>query len=202
MTATVEHHFDFGSPNCYLVHKVIPEVAARTGAAFEYVPILLGGVFKATGNQPPMLAFKDVPAKLDYMRVEVARYIRKHGIGRFKMNPHFPVNTITIMRGAVAARREPDVFAPYVDAVFKAMWEDGEKMDEPEVVQRVLDGAGLDGAGILKRTQDQEVKDALVRSTEASVARGTFGAPTFFIGEEIFFGKEGLRDVEDALGGA
>jgi len=198
MTPKVEFHFDFGSPNAYFSHKVIPGIESRTGAKFAYVPILLGGVFKLTNNQPPMVAFKDVKSKQAYQRLEIVRFIKKHGLTAFKMNPHFPVNTVQIMRGAVAA--EMDGYLPkYVDAVFRHMWEEGRKMDDPEAIRAALDQAGLDGARMLVRIQEQEVKDKLLKNTESSVARGTFGAPTFFVGEEIFFGKDRLREVEEEI---
>jgi len=198
MTPKVEFHFDFGSPNAYLVHKLIPQVENRTGAKFAYVPILLGGVFKLTNNQPPMVQFKDVVSKQNYQRLEMVRFVRKHGLSQFRMNPHFPVNTVQIMRGAVAAEMDGQL-AKYVDAVFRHMWEEGKKMDDPEVIRAALDGAGLDGARTLARIQDQAVKDRLLENTQASVARGTFGAPTFFVGDEIFFGKDRLRDVEEEI---
>jgi 2-hydroxychromene-2-carboxylate isomerase len=198
MPAHVEFHFDFGSPNAYLAHRVIPGIERRTGVAFRYVPILLGGVFKLTNNQPPMQQFKGIKNKLDYQRLEVRRFIKKHGLTRFQMNPHFPVNTVQIMRGAIAA--EPrGVFARYVEVVFTAMWEEGKKMDDAEVIGATLDAAGLDGAGLLASIQEQSVKQALIKATEDSVARGTFGAPTFYVGEEIFFGKDSLGAVEEAI---
>jgi 2-hydroxychromene-2-carboxylate isomerase len=198
MTPKVEFHFDFGSPNAYFAHKVIPQIEQRTGAKFTYVPILLGGVFKLTNNQPPMVQFKDIKAKRDYMLVEVRRFIRKHGLTKFKMNPHFPVNTVQIMRGAIVAEMDGHL-AKYADAVFRHMWEEGLKMDDPEVIRAALDAAGLDGARTLARIQEQDVKDKLLENTQASVARGTFGAPTFFVGDEIFFGKDKLRDVEEEI---
>lgn len=198
MTPKVEFHFDFGSPNAYFAHKVIPGIEQRTGAKFEYVPVLLGGVFKLTNNQPPMVQFKDIKAKSDYMKIEIVRFIKKHGLTKFKMNPHFPVNTVQIMRGAVAAGGDGQL-PTYVEAVFRHMWEDGLKMDDPEVIRAALDAAGLDAARTLARIQEQDVKDGLLKNTEASVARGTFGAPTFFVGNEIFFGKDKLRDVEEHI---
>ena len=165
------------------------------------MPILLGGVFKLTNNQPPMVQFKDIKNKQDYQRLEIVRFIKKHGLTRFKMNPHFPVNTVQIMRGAVAAEMDGQ-FAKYVDAVFHHMWEEGKKMDDPDVIRTALDGSGLDGARVLARIRDQEVKDKLLKNTESSVARGTFGAPTFFVGDEIFFGKDRLRDVEEEIAAA
>jgi 2-hydroxychromene-2-carboxylate isomerase len=168
--AKLEFHFDFGSPNAYLAHLVVPQIEQRTGAKFEYVPILL----------------------------ERRRFVRRHGITNFTWNPFFPVNTLLIMRGAVAAQRE-GVFARYVDAMFRCMWAEPKKMDDPEVVRAALTQTGLDAAALLARTQEAEVKDRLLKNTEASVARGTFGSPTFFVGNEIFFGKDRLRDVEEEI---
>jgi 2-hydroxychromene-2-carboxylate isomerase len=194
----VEFHFDVGSPNAYLVHKLIPGIEQRTGAKLIYVPILLGGVFKLTNNQAPMVQFKGIKNKLEYQRLEFTRFIRTHGLARFKMNPHFPVNTVQVMRGAVAAEMDGQL-ARYVDAVFRNMWEEGLKMDDPAVITAALTQSGLDGARTLARIQDQDVKDKLLANTEASVARGTFGAPTFFVGDEMFFGKDRLREVEEEI---
>ncbi|MDE3115901.1 MAG: 2-hydroxychromene-2-carboxylate isomerase [Pseudomonadota bacterium] len=196
--AKAEFLFDFGSPNAYLAHKVIPGIEARTGVKFDYVPILLGGVFKLTGNKSPMVAFAGIKNKLDYEQLETQRFITRHGLTAFRFNPNFPVNTVAIMRGALAAEMQ-GCFAPYVEAVFRAMWEEGLKMDEPAVIAATLGRAGLDGAGLLALTQDQAVKDRLLANTEAAVARGVFGAPSFFVGRELFFGKDRLREVEDQI---
>ena len=192
----IEFHFDFGSPNAFLAHRVVPEIEKRTGARFRYVPVLLGGVFKATGNRSPMEAFHDVPSKRTFMETETQRFLARHGITDFRRNPHFPLNTLALMRGAVAAQHE-GCFERYVEVVFRNMWCEPKKMDEPEIVRAVLDGNGFDAECLLGRAQSPEVKGELVRNTEASVARGTFGSPTFFVGEEIFFGKDQLRDVEE-----
>lgn len=194
----VEFHFDFGSPNAYLSHVVVPEIERRTEARFEYVPILLGGVFKATNNRSPIEAYKDIKNKLAYERLETKRFVERHGIKNFKMNPFFPVNTLAVMRGAVAAERE-GYLKKYVDAVFHHMWEAPKKMDDPAVIVAALDESGLPGAKLVERTQDPAVKERLVKNTEASVARGTFGSPTFFVGGEMFFGKDRLRDVEEEI---
>lgn len=194
----VEFYFDVGSPNAYLCHAVIPAIEQRTGARFIYVPVLLGGVFKLTNNQSPMTAFAGIPSKMAYQQLEMDRFIRRHEIERFQPNPHFPVNTLLVMRGAVAAEAE-GVLQPYVNAVFRAMWEDGCKMDDPAVAGAVLDRAGLDGARLLTRTQEPEVKEHLLRNTAQAVERGVFGSPTFFVGEEMFFGKDRLREVEEAI---
>lgn len=195
---TVEFHFDFGSPNAYLSHKVIPAIELRTGVKFQYVPVLLGGVFKLTGNQSPATAFAGIRNKPDYDRLETQRFVARHRLGDFHMNPHFPVNTLQIMRGAVAAEAA-GVFRPYVDAVFADMWERGDKMDDPAVIKARLDAAGLPTEELFRLSQSDEIKARLLRNTEASVARGTFGSPTFFVGDEIFFGKDRLRDVEDEI---
>jgi 2-hydroxychromene-2-carboxylate isomerase len=198
MSTPVEFHFDFGSPNAYFAHKVIPAIEGRTGARFDYVPILLGGIFKLTNNQPPMVQFKDVKSKRDYQVLEIKRFIAKHGLTRFRMNPHFPVNTVQIMRGAIAAKRAGNL-ARYADVVFAAMWEDGLKMDDADVIAQVLDRAGLDGAATLAANSDAAIKDELIANTAASVARGNFGSPTFFVGDEMYFGKDRLADVEDEI---
>jgi 2-hydroxychromene-2-carboxylate isomerase len=200
---SVEFHFDFGSPNAYLAHRVIPAIEGRTGAGFRYVPILLGGVFKATGNRSPVEAFGGIRNKPEYERLETERFIRKHGLTRFARNPFFPVNTLQLMRGAAAAEIDGDL-PRYVEAVFHHMWEEPKKMDEAEVVRAALDASGLDAARFSERVHDPAVKARLVGNTEASVARGTFGSPTFFVGGDIFFGKDRLREVEDAIlaGGA
>jgi 2-hydroxychromene-2-carboxylate isomerase len=194
----VEFHFDFGSPNAYLAHIVIPQVEQRTGATFEYVPILLGGVFKLTSNRSPVEKMAGIKNRLEYEQLEVRRFVRRHGIKQFTWNPFFPVNTLLIMRGAIAAQLD-GVFERYVGDVFKAMWAQPKKMDDPVVVAAVLQQSGLDGAALLARTQEPEVKNRLLKNTEASVARGTFGSPTFFVGNEMFFGKDRLRDVEEEI---
>ena len=199
MTRTVDFIFDFGSPNGYLAWKVLPGIAARTGAKVNLIPCLLGGIFKATGNQSPATAFGGVQGKLAYENLETKRFVAKHGLTAFRFNPHFPVNTLMIMRGLIAARRL-GVGEAYLEVVLKAMWEDGQKMDDPEVVMAVLTAAGLDAGAILGATQDPAVKAELVANTEAAVARGVFGIPSFFVGDEMFFGKDRLGQVEEELG--
>ena len=196
--AKVEFHFDFGSPNAYLAHLVIPEIEQRTGVKFEYVPVLLGGVFKLTNNRSPAESLQGIKNKREYQDLEMQRFLRRHGIAQFAWNPFFPVNTLLIMRGAVAAQLEA-VFARYVDEVFRHMWADPKKMDDPEVVRAALEDSGLDAARLLARVQEPDVKDRLLKNTQDSVARGTFGSPTFFVGNEIFFGKDRLRDVEEEI---
>ncbi len=197
----IEFHFDFGSPNAYLSHLVIPQIEKRTGRRFEYVPVLLGGVFKLTNNRSPMESFQGIKNKLEYQRLEMQRFIRRHGITRFAMNPFFPVNTLMVMRGAVAAQMD-GMLARYVDEVFRHMWAEPKKMDDPAVVRAALDESGLDGARLLERTQEPAVKDRLLANTQKSVDRGAFGSPTFFVGDAIFFGKDRLRDVEEEIFGA
>lgn len=195
---SVEFHFDFASPNAYLAHYVIPAIEARTGARFQYVPVLLGGIFKATNNRSPAEAFGSIKNKPDYERLEFQRFIRRHDIARFQWNPFFPVNSLQIMRGAVASEMDGNL-PDYVEAVFRNMWEEPKKMDDPQVISAALDASGLEGARTLQRIQDPAVKERLLRNTEQSVARGSFGIPTFFVGDDIYFGKDRLRDVEEAI---
>ena len=196
--AKVEFHFDFGSPNAYLAHRVIPGIEQRIGAKFAYVPVLLGGVFKLTNNRSPAESLQGIKNKPEYEALERERFVRRHAITDFTMNPFFPVNTLLIMRGAVGAQLE-GVFERYVDEVFRHMWAEPKKMDDADVARAALEQSGFDAARLLARTQEPEVKDRLLKNTESSVARGTFGSPTFFVGEEIFFGKDRLRDVEDEI---
>jgi 2-hydroxychromene-2-carboxylate isomerase len=198
MTATVEFLFDFGSPNAYLSWRALAPILARAGARLELRPVLLGGLFKLTNNRSPMEAFGEVKGKLAYENLETRRFVARHGLAAFQMNPHFPVNTLLIMRGLVAAQRA-GVAEAYVEPVLAAMWEQGLKMDDPAVVAEVLTAAGLDAQGLLAATQDPAVKGELMAATEAAAARGAFGIPTFFVGEEMFFGKDRLGQVEEAL---
>jgi 2-hydroxychromene-2-carboxylate isomerase len=192
-----EFLFDFGSPNAFLAHRVIPHIEKRTGVKFAYTPVLLGGIFKATGNQSPMQAFGHIKNKIAYEQLETQRFIRSHGIADFKFNPFFPVNTLNLMRMAVAAQNE-GILPRFMDAVFHHMWIEPRKMDDPEVIKAALSQSGIDPA-LLERAQAGEVKAKLIANTEDAVARGTFGIPTFFVGSEIFFGKDRLRDVEEAI---
>ena len=191
----LEFLFDFGSPNAYLSHRVLPEIEARTGARFEYVPVLLGGVFKLTGNASPGVTLRGIKNKPEYEALETRRFLGRHGISDFHFNPHFPVNTLQIMRGAIVAERD-GFFASYVDTVYRSLWSESAKMDEPDVIRAVLEAAGLDAELILRGTQDPAIKQKLVANTEAAVSRGVFGSPSFFVGDELFFGKDRLPDVE------
>ncbi len=201
VTRTLELIFDFGSPNAYLSMKALPELLDRTGADLVITPCLLGGIFKATGNKAPMIQYANAPVKLAYENLEMRRFIAKHGLTKFRLNPHFPVNTLTIMRGAIVADDE-GVLDDYIDAVNRAMWEDGLKMDDAEVIATFLSANGFDSPALLARTQEPEIKAKLVANTEAAVARRVFGIPTFFVGDAMFFGKDRLAQVEEALGAA
>ncbi len=198
MAKTLEFLFDFGSPNVYLAWKALPPILARTGAAVTVTPVLLGGLFKLTDNRSPVEAFAGVKGKLAYENRETQRFVARHGLSAFRMNPHFPVNTLLIMRGLVAAERA-GVAEAYRDAVLAAMWEQGLKMDDPAMVAEVLTAAGLEARAILEATQDPDVKAKLMANTDAAAARGAFGAPTFFVGQEMFFGKDRLGQVEEEL---
>lgn len=195
---TAEFHFDFGSPNAYLSHLVIPGIEKRADVKIDYVPVLLGGVFKATGNVSPAISLAGIENKPQYQQKETDRFLKKHGITEYNFNPHFPVNTLHIMRGAIAAQLE-GVFEKYVDTVYRAMWVDQKKMDDPDVIREVLNAAGLDGEKLMARSQEPEVKAALIENTSGSVERGNFGSPTFFCGDEMFFGKDKLRDFEEMI---
>lgn len=196
----IEFIYDFGGPNSWFVHRAIPAIEARGKVRFRYVPVLLGGIFKATGNRPPVMTYGHVESKMAYDRLEMDRFMARHGISGFKLNPHFPVNTLLPMRGAVAAERL-GCGPAYREAMFVALWEQGLKLDEPAVWAEAVSAACLDAAALGALVEDPEVKAELVANTEAVVARGAFGVPTFFIGNEIWFGKDRLRDVVEAAGG-
>jgi 2-hydroxychromene-2-carboxylate isomerase len=198
LTKALELIFDFGSPNAYLIMDMAAELAARHQAELRIIPCLLGGIFKTTGNKAPFIRYADAPARMAYERLEMERFIQRHQLTKFRMNPHFPLNTLLVMRGAIAAQQDGRLM-DYIHVVNRAIWEDGAKMDDPAVVQQILDAGGFDGAAILARTQDDSVKSQLVQNTENAVKRGVFGIPTFFVGDEIFFGKERLGQVAEAL---
>jgi 2-hydroxychromene-2-carboxylate isomerase len=194
----VEFHFDFGSPNAYLAEIALPAIEQRTGVKFEYVPVLLGGVYKATGNLSPAESLRGIKNKPEYNAIETERFLRRHNITKFKMNPFFPVNTLALMRGAVAAQFE-GVFEPYFRAAYNHMWVEPKKMDDPAVFREAFLASGLDIDRIVARSQQDDVKKKLIENTNNAVARGTFGSPTFFVGDEIYFGKDSLRDVEEEI---
>ena len=194
----VQFMFDFGSPNAYFCHKAILEIEWRTRVTFEYVPVLLGGLFKLANNRSPMEAFAGIPNKRAYDALEIQRFIAKHKIDKFRFNPFFPINTLQLMRGAVAAQKL-GIFKPYVDAMFQAMWEQGRNMNDPTEIIAVLSAAGIDGGGLVEASQQPEVKNALLTNTQSAFERGAFGIPTFFVGNEIFFVKDRLREVVEEI---
>jgi 2-hydroxychromene-2-carboxylate isomerase len=198
MAKQFEFLFDVGAPNAYLVHKILPQFCAEHDAEVIYKPILLGGVFKATGNRAPMVRYADAPAKLAYEQLEFNRFIDANGILAFRMNPHFPVNSLLAMRTIVGAQ-ETDAFPAVIDAMMRGMWEDGVDLAQAEAVVGALNRAGLDGSALVAKADDAETKAKLAEQTEAAVARGVFGVPTFFVGDEIFWGKERLGQVAEAL---
>ena len=193
--------FDFGSPNAFLSHEAIPAIEKRTGVRFEYVPILLGGIFKATNNKSPAESLAGIKNKPEFQAVETERFVRRFAVKPYAPNPFFPVNTLNLMRAAVAAQFE-GVFEKYVDAAFHHMWVEPKKMDDPEVALNALTASGLDAAKLFARAQDPDVKAKLIENTQVAVERGAFGSPTFFVGKEMFFGKEQLREVEEMVAGS
>ncbi len=200
MSANPQFMFDFGSPNAFLSHEAIPAIEKRTGARFEYVPILLGGIFKATNNKSPAETLAGIKNKREFHAIETERFIKRFQVQPFVWNPFFPINTLNLMRAAVAAQFE-GVFEAYVEAAFHHMWREPKKMDDPEVAAKALSSSGLDGAKLLARAQEADVKAKLIENTQSAVERGAFGSPTFFVGNEIFFGKEQLREVEEMVAG-
>ena len=196
--AKVQFMFDFGSPNAYLAELVIPDVERRTGVKFEYVPALLGGIYKLTGNSSPADSLRGIKNKPEFQELEMQRFIRRHNITKFRKNPFFPVNTLQLMRGAVAAQFE-GVFEPYFHAAYHHMWEEPKKMDDPQVAREALISSGIDFDRLFARAQQPDVKNRLLALTQDAVNRGAFGSPTFFVGNEMFFGKDQLRDVEEAI---
>lgn len=200
MSTSPEFLFDFGSPNAFLSHEAIPAIEKRTNVKFEYVPVLLGGIFKATNNRSPAETLAGIKNKREFHALETERFVKRFGVKPYVMNPFFPVNTLNLMRAAVAAQLE-GVFEKYVDAAYHHMWVEPKKMDDPEVAVKALTSSGLDAAKLLARSQEPEVKAKLIENTQAAVERGAFGSPTFFVGKEMFFGKEQLREVEEMISG-
>ena len=194
----VEFHFDFGSPNAYLAEKALPGIERRTGIRFDYVPVLLGGIFKATNNLSPFESLSGIRNKPEYQALETKRFILRHNITTFRPNPFFPVNTLMLMRGAVAAQFE-GLFEPYFRAAWHHMWEAPKKMDDPDIFRSALASSGVDIDRLVARAQQDDVKKRLIELTGDAVARGAFGSPTFFVGQEMFFGKDQLRDVEESI---
>ena len=200
-TTTPQFMFDFGSPNAFLSHEAIPAIEARTGVKFEYVPILLGGIFKATNNRSPAETLADVKNKREFHALETERFVKRFGVKPYVWNPFFPVNTLNLMRAAVAAQLD-GIFEKYVEAAFHHMWVEPKKMDDPEVAAKAFAASGLDAAKLFARAQEADVKARLIENTQSAVERGAFGSPTFFVGKEIFFGKEQLREVEELVSGS
>jgi 2-hydroxychromene-2-carboxylate isomerase len=193
--------FDFGSPNAFLAHEAIPAIEARIGTKFEYVPVLLGGIFKATNNKSPAETLAGIKNKREFHAVETQRFLKRFHVDPYVWNPSFPVNTLNLMRGAIAAQLE-GVFEKYVEAAFHHMWREPKKMDDPEIAAAALNASGLDAAKLFARAQEPEVKAKLVANTLDAVERGAFGSPTFFVGDEMYYGKEQLREIEDLFAGA
>ncbi len=192
--------FDFGSPNAFLSHRAIPAIEQRTGVKFEYVPVLLGGIFKATNNRSPAETFAGIKNKREFHALETRRFLKRFHVEPYVWNPSFPVNTVQLMRAAIVAQQE-GVFETYVEAAFHHMWAAPKKMDDPQIALQALNESGLDGAKLLSRTQEPEIKTRLIENTQSAVERGAFGSPTFFVGKEMFFGKEQLREVEELISG-
>jgi len=190
--------FDFGSPNAFLSHGAIPAIEKRASVKFEYVPVLLGGIFKATNNKSPAETFAGVKNKREFHALETERFLKRFHVKPYVWNPAFPVNTIQLMRAAIVAQQE-GVFEKYVEAAFHHMWAAPKKMDDPQIALQALNESGLDGAKLLARTQEPEIKNKLIANTQNAVERGAFGSPTFFVGKEMFFGKEQLREVEELI---
>lgn len=201
VSKTLEFIFDFASPNAYLVSAILPDLAARHGAQLIITPCLLGGIFHATGNKAPFVQYADIPSKIAYEQLEMRRFIARHGIDKFRMNPFFPINSLTLMRAAIAADHAGQLQA-FITIVNRAMWEDGANVGDAAELQSLLDAHGLDGAALLASAQDSAVKAKLLANTQHAVERGAFGIPSFFVGDELFFGKERLAQVEEALAGA
>jgi len=194
MSKTLEFYFDFGSPTAYLAHKRLRQLSQQYELEVCYIPILLGGVFKATGNTSPVA----IPAKGKYMlEQDLPRFASRYGV-ELNFNPHFPINTLNLMRAAIAAR-QLDCFDDYVNAMYDAIWVRGKNMGDADVVTRVLTDAGLDAGQLISLSQDAIVKAELAANTEAAVARGAFGAPTLFMDGAMYFGQDRLDFIEEAL---
>jgi 2-hydroxychromene-2-carboxylate isomerase len=200
MPTAPQFMFDFGSPNAFLSHEAIPAIEMRTGVKFEYVPILLGGIFKATNNKSPAESLAGIKNKREFHALETERFIKRFHVKPYTWNPFFPVNTLNLMRAAVAAQAE-GVFEKYANAAFHHMWVEPKKMDDPEVAMKALTASGIDAARLFERAQAPDVKAKLIENTQSAVERGAFGSPTFFVGNEMFFGKEQLREVEELVAG-
>lgn len=197
MPKSVEYIFDFASPNAYLVHRALPAITERTAILFDYKLALLGGIFKLTGNQAPMMAFAGIPNKLAYEQLEFGRFLKDHNIAEFQFNPHFPVNTVLLMRGALMARKDGRLME-YIEAGLHHMWEAPKAMGDAAVYAEAMSASGFDGKALAEAYNDPVIKQELMQHTQAAVDRGAFGIPTFFVGDDMFFGKERLAQVEAA----
>ncbi len=195
MTKQVDFIFDFASPNAYLVHKMLPDFAAKNKASFNYIPCLLGGIFKSTNNQPPMLAFGDIPKKMAYESAVMARWTQRYGLNDFKMNPHFPINTVALMRCAIVAQTRDELPA-FIDAMLVPMWEAGADLGDPAIIAQELDKAGFDAPHYMETITTDPIKQKLIENTAAAVERGCFGIPTFYYDGHQFFGKDHLAELE------
>ncbi len=198
MTPAIEFIFDFASPNAYFACRALPPILARTGARLDITPCLLGGIFKATGNKAPFLAFTPIKGKFEYEMLEIKRFVARHKLDRYRLNPHFPVNSLMLIRAFIAARKQ-GVGPAFLEMGLKGMWEEGLNLDDPEILKAAIDAAGLDSAGLLAAARSEAVKQVLAGNTARAVERGVFGIPTFFVGPEMFFGKERLGQVEEAV---
>lgn len=195
MSKTVEFFFDVGSPTSYLAYTQLGKICAETGSQLIYRPMLLGGVFKTTGNASPI----SVPAKALYTLRDMDRFAKRYGVP-LRFNPHFPINTLNLMRAATGVQlRQPERFIAYLDCIFNALWIDGLNLNDPAIVASALKDGGFDPELIFEWINDPQVKDQLKATTELAVQRGVFGAPSMFIGDELFFGQDRLDFVREAL---
>ena len=194
----VDFIFDFASPNAYFCHKLIPIIEDRTDVSFNYIPCLLGGIFKLSGNQPPFMAFADIPNKNAYQMIEIERFVKQHELTKYQFNSNFPINTVQIQRGSIAAQ-ELNVFDQYLDVVITAMWEDNKNLNDLDILKATLNENNMDVEAIFNIVNSQECKDKLIADASAAVERGAFGVPTFFLDDQIFFGKDHLYQLEEYI---
>jgi len=194
----VDFIFDVASPNAYFCHKLIPEFKKRTGVEFEYVPCLLGGIMKLSGNQPPFVAFADIPNKNKYQSLEIERFIKQHQLKEFKFNSSFPMNTVQLQRGALAAQ-ELGIFERYLEVILEAMWEKDINLADLDILKLTLSENNIDAESLIKIITSQACKDKLITNTTDAVNRGAFGVPTFIFDEQIFFGKDHLYQLEEYI---
>lgn len=194
----VDFIFDVASPNAYFCHKLIPDFKKRTGVEFEYVPCLLGGIMKLSGNQPPFVAFADIPNKNKYQFIEIERFIKQHNLKEFKFNSSFPMNTVQLQRGALAAQ-ELGIFERYLEVILGAMWEKDINLADLDILKSTLSENNIDAESLIGIITSQACKDKLIANTTDAVNRGAFGVPTFFYDDQIFFGKDHLHQLEEYI---